>query len=547
MASPEFPVPDLLSADPTVRVDLGVLRQGLVFAFAAGASQEVFDGALASARLAPSAWQRASFARDLYLEELVDKCFEVRVEKTRYAASTRYLTRIVGEPPRDPRDVETRREVLRELSGEVSGEGRRQLERIYLAVVRLRALLCAPRQPSPRARRMEILRATRELFDHLAGGFEGATSALARLRAFGAAVVAGDGYRRLAALLDHEENQAALDLRVRVGSDGEVRAMQIVGIRENKDNPFYASMFRRLIVRFVLFLRGYRTTSGEVAERVLSDVFSGVEDEVAICFQLVGDLEVVLGALGFRDRAAAAGLAMTLPVLATPEDALEVEGLFNPLLLAAGVKPSPCDLRAGARAIVLVTGPNSGGKTRLLQAIAITQLFAECGFFVPARAARVPRASGLFASLFEEARADQPEGHLGMELLRIRRCFDELDAGALVVLDELCSGTNPSEGEEIARLVLSLLPELGVRAFVTTHLLKFADSLAHEFRVSGAGGSLEFLQVELDDRERPTYRFVPGVARTSLAHKTAERLGVTREELLQRIAAKRAARLAAGS
>jgi DNA mismatch repair protein MutS2 len=118
----------------------------------------------------------------------------------------------------------------------------------------------------------------------------------------------------------------------------------------------------------------------------------------------------------------------------------------------------------------MVTGPNSGGKTRLLQSIAIAQLLSECGLFAPAREARVPRASGLFASLFEEARADQPEGHLGMELLRIRKVFDDLDEGAIVVIDELCSGTTPSEGEEIAPLVLSLLPDLGVRAFVTTHL-----------------------------------------------------------------------------
>src|SRR6201999_4359082 len=144
---------------------------------------------------------------------------------------------------------------------------------------------------------------------------------------------------------------------------------------------------------------------------------------------------------------------------------------------------------------------------------------AQAGLFVPARAARVPRASGLFASLFEEARADAPEGHLGMELLRIHRCFDERGPGALVVIDELCSGTNPSEGEEIARLVLSLLPELGVRAFVTTHLLSFAASLAKESAAEGTG-PLEFLQVELDPQERPTYRFMPGVARTSLAHKT---------------------------
>ena len=105
-----------------------------------------------------------------------------------------------------------------------------------------------------------------------------------------------------------------------------------------------------------------------------------------------------------------------------------------------------------------------------------------------------------------------------MELMRIRRLFVELDAGAVVVLDELCSGTNPSEGEEIARLVLSLLPELGVRAFVTTHLLQFAEKLSEE----GARG-LEFLQVELEGGERPTYQFGPGVARTSLAHRTAAR------------------------
>ena len=147
----------------------------------------------------------------------------------------------------------------------------------------------------------------------------------------------------------------------------------------------------------------------------------------------------------------------------------------------------------------------------------------------------LPRADGLFVSLFEEGRADQPEGHLGMELLRIRRMFEQLEPGPLVLLDELCSGTNPSEGEEIARLVLSLLPELEARAFVTTHLLQFAARL-EETRPSP---HLAFLQVELDPHERPTYRFVPGVAKTSLAHKTAARLGVTREELLALVAARR--------
>jgi DNA mismatch repair protein MutS2 len=537
MTSPAPPVPDLLSADARIRVDLATLRQALVFAFASSGSEDVFDDITAKASLPASSWDPAAFARDLYLDEVVGSCLSVHIAGRRYRACSRYLARVIGEPPRDVRDAEIRRSILAELQS--SPSMRNELERIYIAIVRLRGLLCAPRQPAPRARRVEILRATREAFDSLAGSFDGATSALARLRDFGVAVTASEAHRRLAALLDHDEHRASLDLRVRVGGDGEVRGMQIAGIREERDNPFYESLLRRLVVRFVLFFRGYRTTSEEIAERLLSEVFSGVEDEVALLFQIAGDAEVCLGSLCFRDRAQSAGLDAALPALVAADEPLELEGLYNPLLLGAGAAPIACDLRSAPGSIVVVTGPNSGGKTRLLQAVATAQLLADAGLFVPARAARIPRASGLFASLFEEARAGQPEGHLGMELMRIRRLFDQMDAGGLVVIDELCSGTNPSEGEQIARLVLSLLPELGVRGFVTTHLLQFAERLSAEHGAEHGKAPLEFLQAELDALDRPTYRFVPGVARTSLAHKTAARLGVTREEILDRIAAKK--------
>ncbi|MDP9035584.1 MAG: DNA mismatch repair protein [Myxococcota bacterium] len=524
--------PDILCANAQVRIDLATLRQALVFAFAAGGNVDAFDDAVAGGKLPPSSWRRDEYARDIYLEELVPRFLGVRIAGSTHPISTRYMMRAVGEPPSDRSDVEIRRRVLTEVIARPMF--RDELERVYLAVVRLRALLGTARQPAPRVRRVEILRAAREAFELLAASFEGATSALSRLRDFGNEAVALPAFGRLTAFLDHDEHLGSLELRVRIGADGEVRAMEIAGVRENTGNQFYVPALRRFFVRLALFLRGYRTTRAEVAERLLSEVFSGVEEPVALLFQAMGDIELYLGSLSFRERARERGLEVALPELVNDGE-LRLEGLFNPLLLSSSVAPVPCDLRAGPGAIVIVTGPNSGGKTRLLQAIAIAQLLAQAGLFAPIRSGRVPSAPGLFVSLFEEPRSDQPEGHLGMELLRLRRMFDQVDVGGLVVLDELCSGTNPSEGEEIARLVLELLPELGVRAFVTTHLLQFAARLAEERSIAG----LEFLQVELDVKERPTYRFAPGVARTSLAHKTAARLGVTREELLQRIADKK--------
>ncbi len=538
---PPAPVPDLMSAEPAVRVDVSALRTALVFAFAAGGAPDVFDEVIAAARLPASTWDKSDFARDVYLDDLVSRCLPVRIGAKTFPACARYIGRVLSEPPQARADVEMRRGILSELAE--AGERRAELEKVYLSIVRLRTLLCTTRALSQRGRRVEVLRAAREAFETLATSFDGARSALSRLRAFGAEVVAGEAHARVVEFLDHDEHQGSLDLRVRVGADGEVRAMEIVGVREDTSNPFHVSALQRFLTRIVLFFRGWRTSRDEVAERLLSEVFSGIEDPVALLFQLLGDIEPYLASLCLRDRASSEGLAMSLPELvdrrAPPDDpgsaGMSLEGLFNPLLLAAGVHPVACNVRAAPGAVVLVTGPNSGGKTRLLQAIAIAQTFAEAGLLVPVRAGRILRAPGLFASLYEEARPDAPEGHLGMELLRIRRLFDQLDVGAIVVLDELCSGTNPSEGEEIARLVLSLLPELGVQAFVTTHLLQFAARLAQERPVA----AIDFLQVELDDLERPTYRFVPGVAKTSLAAKTAARLGVTREELLERIESKK--------
>ena len=97
----------------------------------------------------------------------------------------------------------------------------------------------------------------------------------------------------------------------------------------------------------------------------------------------------------------------------------------------------------------------------------------------------------------------------------------------MILIDELCSGTNPSEAAEIISMVLRLLRKLSPYAFITTHFLDIAKNLEDEPPI----GDLEFVQVEIDAQQSSTYQFIPGVATTSLAVGTARRLGVDFERL----------------
>ena len=263
--------------------------------------------------------------------------------------------------------------------------------------------------------------------------------------------------------------------------------------------------------------------------RLVDGVFGALEGQVVFLFQLIGDMEVYLAALGLRRLAGEAGLSVCLAQL-DERGPRSFSGLFNPWLVADGRPCVPADVALGdGEHLTFITGPNSGGKTRLLQALCLSQILGQGGMFVPAARAELRWANGLFASMIEHVQIDAVEGRLGTELRRIRRAFERLRAGSMVVLDELCSGTNPSEGEALMRLVLDSLYELRPQAFITTHFLEFAAQLATTTRRH------RFLQAELDDDENPTYRFVDGVAKTSLAHRVAERLGVTPHSLRQLI------------
>ncbi len=518
---------DLLHPDEA-RVDSADTRRAIAFAFATGVSGGLFADALEKRKLPPSTWVPSAFVNDLFVADFVVHC--MRPLSGDELVSAQHLVNLLASPPTDEKVAVHRRNILAELLA--SSALRKETERVYTALRKFRSLLegaSGVGKWDTNRRQLDILVAVKETIDALAEGFSSAASPLAQLGKYGTEIRASEPYASLADLLRYDESLATLDLRVKVGADGRIRKLEVSAIAEDGSNPFVSSPLRRFLARIELFFRGFKVSDGEVMARLIDAVFDGLQEVVVSFVQLLGDLEFYLGALGFADLARASGLTASLPEMVPAQAPRVLHGFFNPLLLAHGIEPVPCDIKLDRHcATVLVTGPNSGGKTRLLQSLGLAQILAQAGMFVPAKLAAITAVPGMVVSLLEETKADQREGRLGTELVRIRELFEALPSGAMVILDELCSGTNPSEGEEIFELVVSMLAKLQPQVFITTHFLELAARLERENKQ----GDLRFLQVDLGADQEPTYQFVPGVARTSLARQAAERLGVTREHLL---------------
>jgi DNA mismatch repair protein MutS2 len=535
--------PDLLEPTPRVRLDARLFAETLTFAFATGSSPEAFERVLKSYSPGPSSFAPELFARDLFVKDLIARCLCYSAEKReRYPLLQKPLFALLTHPSTNRRTLLFRHQVLGELSR--SSGARRVLEQTWGEIRYLFELFQSGdrgRHGGAVVRRLDILRALRNTVAKLETTFAGAEGPLARVHAFASTVQASDAWTHLESLLDYENHLATVDVRIRLGHDGEIRSFAIQRVEENQNNPWYTSPLRRFFARLALLFRGLNVRSSELLGRLVESVFDEMQEVWLLLYQLMLDFEVYLAAGRFRALAQSKGLEVSLPELVSADAAFsevpssQFENLFNPFLLLESSAPVPCNIEHGSHAITIVTGPNSGGKTRLLQAVGLSQLLAQAGLFVPARAARLSIRSGMFVSLVQQAEAEQSEGRLGTELLRIRRLFESLPRGGLAILDELCSGTNPTEGEEIFQLLIELLGELSPVAFISTHFLGLAARLERERPVE-----LTFLEVELGSSGKATYRFTPGVAKTSLAHGVAERLGVTRESLRALLDSRRA-------
>lgn len=219
----------------------------------------------------------------------------------------------------------------------------------------------------------------------------------------------------------------------------------------------------------------YRALS-ELRNRALNEVANAAaqsSDHVRDFFLALRDeLGFYLGCVNLAETLAELGVPVCWPEPRDPgEQAWAARRLSEPCLaLRLGGAVVGSDVDADGRGLIMVTGPNQGGKSTFLRGLGIAHLMMQCGMFVAADQFRASVAHGVFTHYKREEDATMASGKLDEELARMSAIADRITPGALLLCNESFAATNEREGSRIAAEIVAALTDAGVRVVFVTHL-----------------------------------------------------------------------------
>lgn len=251
-------------------------------------------------------------------------------------------------------------------------------------------------------------------------------------------------------------------------------------------------------------------------ERILSELSKTVKTsapDISDNQDTLEKLDVLFAKAGFANA-----YDCTKPVITSSLSVRIVKGR-HPLI--AKEKCVPIDVEIGYNFKTLViTGPNTGGKTVSLKTVGLFVILCQSGFFLPANHAEMGVFNDVLCDIGDEQAIEQNLSTFSSHLTNIIYILNNAKSKSLVLFDELCTGTDPVEGSALARSILSELNSRNILTFATTH---YSELKTFAFETEG----MENASMEFDiDTLQPTYRLIVGIPGKSNALQISKKLGL---------------------
>ena len=348
---------------------------------------------------------------------------------------------------------------------------------------------------------------------------------------------ASESLSRIRRKIQENENQVREILQEILKNKGEMLADQVVASRNGRNVLPVKNTYRnrisgvvhdisasgntvyiepRAVVNLNEEIASSRADERYEIQRILqelSDLFRPHAAEIANNAWIIGHLDLVRAKVRFMQETGA-----VVPDLSEEQD-IQLLSVRHPLIENAVAN----DLHFGPDLTeIVITGPNTGGKTIMLKTLGLAQIMAQSGLPILAdKGSRVGIFSQIFADIGDEQSIEQSLSTFSSHMTNIVSILEQVDSDSLVLLDELGAGTDPQEGAALAIAILEDLRLRQIKTMATTH---YPELKAYGIETDW----VENASMEFDtDSLRPTYRFMQGVPGRSNAFEIARRLGLS--------------------